>query len=154
MPKKYVPKTKASKDINLLRQPSFIVEVEDENKLRSVCREAIEKARDRFGPEIGEGRNRICFRISPTEVIKIPLNETGFHANFYEANSWDEQPEFLARCNFDDSLGKELGIAVLRMEYVEHVGWSEKPDWTWGIDGGQVGRTVDGRLVAYDWDHC
>jgi len=38
------------------------------------------------------------------------------------------------------------------MEHVEHVGWSDELDWTWSIDCGQVGRTKDGRLVAYDWE--
>lgn len=143
-------KTKAKKNPGLLRAPSFCIKAEDDNELQGKCAQAIEKARERFGPELGQGNHRICFRLSPVEVIKIPLKESGFFANSLEANTCGG---LFARCEFDDDIGKELGVPVLRMEYVEHVGWSKEPDWTWGIDCGQVGRTADGRLVAYDWDN-
>ena len=102
-----------------------------------------------YGPPIAVSRHRAVFR-DGDEVIKVPTRESGVAACDCELV---EQGEILARTRPDRGLSEKTGLPIVRMEYVEHVGWSEKPDWTWGIDGGQVGRTKDGRLVAYDWEH-
>lgn len=102
----------------------------------------------KFGQPVGCGRHRIVFRDGDT-VVKFPTQESGAFANEHEANT---NNELCAKAWIDEELTKEFGQPVLRMEYVTHVGWSKKPDWTWSVDCGQVGRTKDGRLVAYDWD--
>lgn len=114
----------------------------------------IDRARRRFGKEIGWGSHRIVFRDGP-EVVKVPFRISGIDANTYEASF---QGAEYAKCRIDRKLDRVLKTpfqyGILRMEFVTHVGWSKEPDWTWSVDCGQVGRTADGRLVAYDWDHC
>jgi len=111
------------------------------------ARQLIEKL---HGAPIAVSRHRAVFR-DGDEVIKVPTRESGIHACYCELT---QQGEILARTRADRDLSEETGLPIVRMEYVEHVGRSETPDWTWSIDCGQVGRTKDGRLVAYDWEHC
>lgn len=111
-----------------------------------------EKSKDLLGEHIGEGRHRKVYEYfynAERYVLKVPTRESGIAANFQEAN---ESADYLAKAEIDEKISLLIGAPVLRMEYVEHVGFSENPDWTWTIDGGQVGYTSDGRLVAYDWD--
>ncbi len=112
--------------------------------------DAIDHIKSVYGDSIGTGRLRIVFRDNDT-VIKVPMNESGHYGNLYEASTW-QSPEPRAKCWIDEELTAECGVAILRMEHVIHVGWSEKADWTWSVDCGQVGMTADGRKVAYDWE--
>jgi len=114
---------------------------------------ALRRAEKLFGPKIGWGRHRTVFR-DGAEVVKVPSRSSGCCANDEEARTWKTPHEPRAKCRFDPILSEKLGVPVLRMEYVEHVGWSERADWTWSVDCGQVGHTADGRLVAYDWEHA
>lgn len=111
--------------------------------------QAAQLAEALYGTPIAESRHRVVFR-DGDEVIKVPLCESGIMACHCELT---EQGEFYAKTRPDQDLSEQTGLPIVRMEYVEHVGWSETPDWTWGVDCGQVGRTKDGRLVAYDWEH-
>lgn len=105
-----------------------------------------------LGKLIGEGRHRKVYDDnSPGSVVKVPTKESGIAANLQEANESGSY-EHLAKAKIDLDLSLLIGVPVLRMERVEHVGFSEEADWTWCIDGGQVGRAADGRIVAYDWD--
>lgn len=105
---------------------------------------------NQYGPPIGEGLKRVVFK-DGNEVIKVPRNLNGDFGNCFEAET-SNNPNF-ANCKIDEELSSKLQLNILRMEYVEHVGWSKEADWTWFIDCGQVGKTLDGRLVAYDWEH-
>ncbi len=109
---------------------------------------ALERATAAYGAPVARGRHRVIFR-EGNDVIKVPTEYSGISACQLEL---DEQGPHLARTLLDP-LSDEVGLPCVRMEYVEHVGFSEQPDWTWTIDCGQVGHTVDGRLVAYDWEH-
>lgn len=115
----------------------------------AVCRQS---AVQRWGQPIGEGSLRVVFR-DGAHVLKIPRNERGVWANEFEASTCNSPHAPKANCFLDEKLSAEFGVSVLRMEFVIHRGASEKPDWTWSIDGGQVGFTAAGKLVAYDWDH-
>jgi len=104
----------------------------------------------RFGEPLGQGRHRVVFRMTKDWVLKVPTRHSGLAANCDELSF---QADGYAITEEEAALSEEFGIPIVKMEYVTHVGWSEKPDWTWSIDGGQVGHTNDGRLVAYDWEH-
>jgi len=100
---------------------------------------------------VGVGRHRTVFRDGDV-VYKVPHDETGYGAlsNSLEAAPITvEDPDHYALCE----IVSIQDFPVLMMEYVEHCGWSEEKDWTWGIDCGQIGHTKDGRLVAYDWGY-
>jgi len=119
------------------------------NIAKGIFEKAVRFTQAWYGPPIATGRHRVIF-LDGDEVIKVPSREFGILACNYELNI---QGEEYARTRLDEFLSNETGLPIVRMEYVEHVGFSEKPDWTWSIDGGQVGKTKDGRLVAYDWEH-
>lgn len=127
-----------------------IVDVEEgisltDVKYRNLCNE-LESV---YGPPI-EGSHRTVFIDKKNdEVIKVPSQNSGDFANQQELNT---QGELYAKTKLDKELTERYGYVVIRMEYVEHSGYSKEPDWTWSIDCGQVGHTKDGRLVAYDWD--
>ena len=104
-----------------------------------------------YGEPIGVGRYRTVFRDGDW-VYKVPHDKEGWGmaSNDLEARPWSTRDRrYYARCE----LVEIQGCIVLKMEYVEHVGRSERADWTWYIDCSQVGRTKDGRLVAYDWGY-
>jgi|GEM_PF-2341908 len=106
-------------------------------------------AEELYGSPLAVSRHRVVFR-DGDEVVKVPTRESGVAACDCELT---QQGELLAKTRPDRELSKETGLPIVRMEHVEHVGWSDELDWTWSIDCGQVGRTKDGRLVAYDWEH-
>lgn len=110
---------------------------------------AIRLCRERYGEPIGEGRHRIVFS-DGDYVVKCPTKESGVAACWAELNSCDE---WYAKTSLDPLSAEVYPIQLVRMEYVHHMGYSATPDWTWSIDCGQVGYTMDGRLVAYDWEH-
>jgi bacterioferritin-associated ferredoxin len=95
---------------------------------------------------IGSGLTRqVWQRTDSKYVIKVPLNELGYYDNLSEHDryrSYRERP--FAPCRM-------LKGGYLLMLCVTHVGFSAESDWTWGIDGGQVGLTPTGKLVAYDY---
>ncbi len=121
-----------------------------EKIISDLIKYTIRRALLKYGLPIGIGRHRIVFRDNDY-VIKIPFSWSGIHACYEEL---DTQGEMFAKTSMDSLFCESEGIPVVRMEYVIPTGWSEKPDWTWSIDCGQVGLTKDGRLVAYDWEDC
>lgn len=104
---------------------------------------------ENYGPNIGWGRHRVVYSDGDW-VLKVPTKPSGINANCHEDSC--QGPNY-AKAKLDTTLTEKFGIPILRMELVVHRGFSEIPDWTWGVDGGQVGYTKDGRLVAYDWEH-
>lgn len=97
---------------------------------------------------IGEGHDRTVFRHGERFVVKVPKGDHGIYANLLEASRFrrrkDWQPINLARCRM-------LRNGWLLMEYAEPLPYSEHPKWADFVDCQQVGRTHDGRIVAYDY---
>lgn len=136
----------------LWKRPPFSVKANDENELEKILMKAIAEAKKAFGKSLGAGRSRIAFRWGDT-VVKIPINDQGFWANFHESTTWEENKDCLARCGYHKELSLSLGVPVLVMEYlrITKESYEDLPDWVGFIDCGQVGYTKDGILKAYDW---
>lgn len=105
---------------------------------------------DQMAKQHGEpsvGRTRAVYDTGDGYVTKVPLSWEGVMQSGTEAN-WDNEEIPVAECQLVDM----DGIPVLRMEKVqiEHASYKDLPDWVGFVDGGQVGRTKEGRLVAYD----
>lgn len=99
---------------------------------------------------LGSGRNRHTFQHG-NYVVKVPKNAQGTYDNEYEARQWKRygRKEHLARCRL---LGN-FPCLLLVMELVEPVReeFDKLPPWTGYIDCRQVGYTLKGELVAYDF---
>jgi hypothetical protein len=94
---------------------------------------------------IGLGRHRAVFRRGHT-VVKVPVSIEGWHDNLREADRWRARAHpHLARCR--------LAGPLLVMVWCERYDRPAEllPRWTDAIDCQQVGRTRQGRLVAYDY---
>lgn len=114
--------------------------------IRELSRKIVEEFTKQYGDPIGEGRNRITFRMG-MYVLKVPLNGFGLLDNEFEAS---HPSDIHARC----SLFFCYDLPIVKMEYVRPVTGEESldlPDWTEYVDCFQVGYTYDGRLVAYDY---
>jgi hypothetical protein len=99
---------------------------------------------------IGSGRNRDVYLCpSGLYVVKDPSNDAGCDDNYSEAYRWKRRSKWypLARCKMVPN------SPLLIMEYVKtDFVWSkEMPDWIDFVDCRQVGYTLDGKLVAYDY---
>lgn len=103
---------------------------------------------------LGTGTRRAVF-LTPNErwVVKVPLSGMGMLGNRTEARRYAALPDDIyAKARLHNIM--PLGIPVLFMEYLEPVmeGFSELPDWTWGIEMWQVGYDKYGNLKAYDYE--
>ena len=128
----------------------------------------------RYGSPINEGRHRMVFHDKENnEVIKLPTYHTGIRANLFEAENFNKK-SFYAKTKMDDKLSKLLNIPIIRMEYVEEIVLSpediesldslkpsqkvkniinEMPSIPFKrLDGLQVGRGKDGKLLFYDFE--
>ena len=100
---------------------------------------------------LGNGTKRKAY-LSPckTYVIKIPIEPVtlGISENKTEAEMYTNTPNSIyAKCELIENYW-------LKMEYVEPGFFTKDdrlPDWTISIAEHQVGYTLDGRLVAYDY---
>lgn len=126
---------------------NVLVGVAHEMPLATECLALVEKYKKEKW--VGFGRNRAVFRRG-SYVVKVPVNDAGVADNQHEAYLFQRYGKTrgyvaYARCR--------MAGVILVMEYVEHVGWSpqNKPDWTWSVDCGQVGRNAKGELLAYDF---
>lgn len=117
-----------------------------------------------IGKEVLVGRNRNVFILPGKIVVKIPTCLDGFTDNDWEGSisNLDDDPEEIryARtrlCYYKD-------VPIVFMEYVEFIEYVEfatsreikmtlghEPDWTYSVDGGQVGFNSKGKLVAFDY---
>jgi hypothetical protein len=125
------------------------------------------------GTLLGQGCTRACYADGPW-VIKVPLmtsvdfwierdpvgrlyskrglgNELGFQDNRREADlsrEFRDRPDSngvrYARCRL-------LPCGWLVMERVRMLERSQLPWWALAVEGAQVGRARDGRIVAYDF---
>jgi sulfur relay (sulfurtransferase) DsrC/TusE family protein len=86
-------------------------------------------------------------------VVKVPLDEDGYIDNIKEAqqayiDNWLPK-KYKARC-------KLMRNGWLVMEYVKSIyhlpyHYKDIPSWAYGVDACQIGFTLNGRLVAYDY---
>lgn len=128
-----------------------------------IFRAAERRMRELHGAPIGLGGCRRVFRDVET-ILKVPTCRRGCLANEQEAASWDAAgnpvgwlidgvPLPRARCWADGALSAEIGLPILRMEFVRCARVDpDLPPWTTYVDSRQVGYTAAGRLVAYDWE--
>lgn len=112
---------------------------------------ALRWAQHKYGAEIGAGLYRRVFADGDAYVVKVPRDAVGEYCNEGEAAEAPDDAR-LARC----TLFARYGVQLLRMERIIRFPrtareFARLPGWTTGIDCQQVGWTVDGRLVAYDW---
>jgi hypothetical protein len=118
---------------------------------------AIEAAYAKW-PCLGQGRHRVTFALNDEWVIKIPLHWDGEVANVSEYEQYHDgttrSVPHLAWCMVEEF----HGVVVLLMERVKpiDVPWEEiqtVPDLAWvaDVDCEQVGYTLTGALVAYDY---
>lgn len=105
-------------------------------------------AQAKFGDPLGAGRHRQTYRDGDF-VVKIPLSNSGIYANNEEVHHTDV---LYAWSSLDELSWDLFPMLVLRMEFVHHTGAAVVPNWTWSVDCGQLGWTMDGRLRAYDWE--
>lgn len=100
---------------------------------------------------IGEGRNRIVFIKDEKWVIKCPLNEEGLEDNYSESKRFAEFGKkdlvVYAECH----ISHLNDIPLLTMERAYPIKDNELPEWSSYVDGGQVGKTLSGEIVAYDF---
>lgn len=96
---------------------------------------------------LGVGRNRIAFRRGDV-VVKVPSNSAGHMDNYLEAARWRPWSAMgeaqYARCRL-------LRNGWLVMVYAEPMQIADMPDWADFVDCRQVGRTRQGKVVAYDF---
>ena len=99
---------------------------------------------------LGSGRNRDTYLSNNKKwVVKVPRNEAGYFNNFSESDVYCSRGFYYinpARC-------KLLG-SLLVMEYVEPINvfkMKDYPRWADCVDGGQVGLSRSGKIVAYDF---
>ena len=93
-------------------------------------------------------------------VVKVPRNRDGIRDNDWEGsisngpNSNPLQDIQYARTR----MHYWNEIPIVFMEYVEYANdakvlsiLGESPNWTWSVDGGQVGMNRRNQLVAFDY---
>ena len=95
------------------------------------------------------GTTRAVFDMGDGNVLKIPLGYQGDEENWLELSLMETEPDRRPYGHYEES---PHGIPVLVCEKVEPMMFDdpEMPDWADFVDGRQLGRTHDGRIVAYD----
>ena len=99
------------------------------------------------GELIATGRNRAVYAHGRF-VVKVPLNDHGYGDNDLEAHY---SRRYGRRPDPDGIVYARCGWLVMERVNTRWVPREERPDWADWIDCGQVGRTKDGRFVAYDF---
>lgn len=97
------------------------------------------------------GRTRMVFVDDENNcVYKVPMNSEGMLASSKENKVASDPEKYVVRVAQCEYVNIE-GIFVLKMEKVNvDIDPDDKPDWADYVDCGQIGRTVDGRVVAFD----
>lgn len=110
------------------------------------------------------GRNRIVFDMG-RYVVKLPSAHGGFGDNDWEGSIGNGPEQLAEPLKYVQYARTRLmyvnDIPVCLMEKVEHATVEQtnahlntlggESDWTWSVDGGQVGFNSRGKLVAYDY---
>lgn len=115
--------------------------------VENIFEKAVRAAKSIYGEPIGIGRHRIVFQ-DKDWVIKVPISASGVKACLEEIKTKDNRHAI----SYKDKMSKKLNLPIVRMEYVQHIGPQKHLRWTYNVDGGQIGITKDGRIVAYDWE--
>lgn len=111
---------------------------------------------------LGAGRHRIVYR-SPhgNRVIKIAHCIEGIEANRQEHLLSTDPLYHSQALRFKDipvakvfGIGSVLGLSVIVMEWVDNHSPIALPLWAHQVDSRQVGLTIDGEFVAYDFSMC
>jgi hypothetical protein len=106
---------------------------------------------------VGFGRNRITFKLrSGNYVIKFPLSEAGEGDNDWEGSVVSNKKEDSEDIKYPKTRYLTIeGFVCVIMEIVKELEieeyWFLKEDWFGSVDGGQVGKTRSGHVVAYDY---
>jgi hypothetical protein len=111
---------------------------------------------------LGAGRHRIVYRApNGNRVLKIAHCLEGIEAN-KEEHLLSTDPQYHSQTlRFRNipvakvfSIGSVLGLSVIVMEWVDNHSSGTLPPWAHEVDARQVGRTIDGNFVAYDFSMC
>jgi hypothetical protein len=114
---------------------------------------AIRNAKSKY-EYLAEGRNRMVFVKDDGFIIKIPKNDWGVSDNCSEErrfNKFGKTGDIIpyAQCRV---INDENGIPLLEMERVYPLlDTDKKPSWSDYVDCAQIGRTLSGEIVAYDY---
>lgn len=99
---------------------------------------------------LGQGRHRAVFDLGRGWVLKVPIEDYGLTANWFEDRRYKQygRSGFIpfARCRM-------LPNGCLLMEKVKPMK-SNFPKWADWVDCRQVGMARDGAIVAYDYETC
>jgi hypothetical protein len=100
---------------------------------------------------IGNGGTRIGFKHGNV-VIKIPLNQCGVADNKTEAELYktSTQKHLLARCKLLPT-NNWLVMTYVKDLIKNDIDVESWPDWVHYMDSNQAGRTISGKIVAYDY---
>jgi hypothetical protein len=122
-------------------------------KLQDYINLALDQAKNKY-KYLSEGRNRMVFIKNDGFVIKVPKNDWGIGDNESEARRFknfgktvDIIPYAQCSVSYDSN-----GIPLLEMERVYPLAENEtKPKWSDYVDCAQIGKTLSGEIVAYDY---
>ena len=117
--------------------------------IQSLVERAAEQLELKLGPPRSGGRNRVVF-FSKHAVLKLPRNDAGMFDNSREARMYRaaHHPYPLAACR----LLHLHDIPVLMMTKLQlDAPVKDLPSWADYVDCGQVGRTLKGGFLAYDY---
>lgn len=104
---------------------------------------------------LGEGRNRLVFGHNGF-VIKVPKDTAGYFDNEREARisrMFGRLPNLDGVCYARCHLLPNGWLVMERVVEYLNYGHPECPEWGGFIDCCQVGKTKDGRVVAYDYGY-
>lgn len=110
----------------------------------------LEELEAKYGtPKIG--RTRAVFEMGDGRVLKIAINDEGFYSNYLELRESEAEDAYVPMAKTERLDIDDYNSAVIA-EQVTPVApdYKTMPEWVYSVDGGQVGYTSDGRLVAYD----
>lgn len=105
-----------------------------------------------------DGRTRMVI-VKKDHVLKFPVNGEGYLQGSHEKHVYEEYKanpngKYVIPVTWIEMCKDSNGFGYSKHEKVEPVFLSysdpDSPEWLGFVDGGQAGRTIDGRIVAYD----
>lgn len=125
----------------------------EDNKINNIAYKLSKRLQKKYH-NVELGRNRIVF-ISKFCVFKIPTCNNGCIDNDWEsslsnADIIDQEEIYYAntRSIIIDDL---LCCVMQKVTPWQYENWNEMPDWINSVDGGQVGYSRKGTLMAFDF---
>lgn len=125
----------------------------ENKKISNVVYKLAKKLQKKY-PNVELGRNRIVF-ISKFCVFKIPTSDDGIIDNDWEsslsnAEVRDEEEIYYANTKVI-TIDDLLCCVMQKVEPYHFKDYKTVPDWVKSVDGGQVGHSRNGILMAYDF---